>query len=395
MTQESTNKPEAADGLNTASQTPETPDPPPMNLPVAVDVRSLSLALLAVIASIFVLQWASAVFVPLLLSVLFTYALSPPVDWLAERWHVPRALGAGVLMIAIMGGLGGTAYALADDATNLVETLPEAAQKLRQSMRARTQKESTMDKVQKAATQLEQAAAENSAPVPVTRGVVRVQVEKPHFNIKDYFMTGTLSAFAAVGQAAVVIFLTFFLLASGDTFRRKMVRIAGDKFANRKLTVQALDEINRQMQAYLMVQVVTSVIVGIATGLAFWALGLEHAIVWGIVAAVLNLIPYLGSLLLMAVSMLVAFLQFGQIEMAIWIGVVSLVIHTITGQLLTPWMTGRASRMNPVAVFVGVLAFGWLWGVWGLLLGVPILMIVKAVCDRVENLRAIGELLGS
>jgi predicted PurR-regulated permease PerM len=388
-------EPKAADGLNTASQTPETPQPAPVRLHMPIDLRSISLVLLATIATIFVLQWASAVFVPLLLSVLFTYALAPPVDWLERRLRVPRAIGAGVLMFAILGGLAGTAYALADDATKLVETLPEAAQKFRQTLRKTTRQEGTMDKVQKAATQLEQAAAENSAPVPTTRGVMRVQIEKPRFNIKDYLWTGTLGLFAAIGQAAVVIFLTFFLLASGSTFRLKMVRIAGEKLANRKIAVQALDEINHQMQVYLMVQVVTSVIVGIATGLAFWAMGLEHAIVWGIVAAVLNLIPYLGSLLLMAVSMLVAFLQFGTLEMAVWIGVASLVIHTITGQLLTPWMTGKASRMNPVAVFVGVLAFGWLWGVWGLLLGVPILMIVKAVCDRIENLRGIGELLGS
>jgi predicted PurR-regulated permease PerM len=388
-------EPKAADGLNTASQTPETPQPTPVRLHMPIDLRSISLVLLATIATIFVLQWASAVFVPLLLSVLFTYALAPPVDWLERRLRIPRAIGAGVLMFAILGGLTGTAYALADDATKLVETLPEAAQKLRQSVRSKTRQEGTMDKVQQAATQLEQAAAENGAQVPVTRGVMRVQIERPRFNIKDYLWTGTLGLFAAIGQAAVVLFLTFFLLASGSTFRLKMVRIAGEKLASRKIAVQALDEINHQMQVYLMVQVITSVIVGIATGLAFWAMGLEHAIVWGIVAAVLNLIPYLGSLLLMAVSMLVAFLQFGTIEMAVWIGVASLVIHTITGQLLTPWMTGKASRMNPVAVFVGVLAFGWLWGVWGLLLGVPILMIVKAVCDRIENLRGIGELLGS
>jgi predicted PurR-regulated permease PerM len=394
MTDE-TAEPKAADGLNTASQTPETPEPAPMRLHMPIDLRSISLVVVATIASIFVLQWASAVFVPLLLSVVFTYAMSPPVDWLEHRLRIPRAIGAGALMLAILGGMTGTAYALADDATKLVETLPEAAQKLRQSLRTKNRQESTMDKVQKAATQLEQAAAENSVAVPVNRGVMRVQIEKPRFSIKDYFWSGTLNAFAAVGQAAVVIFLTFFLLASGSTFRRKMVRIVGGDLTNRKITVQALDEINHQMQMYLMVQVVTSIIVGIATGLAFWALGLEHAIVWGIVAAVLNLIPYLGSLLLMAVSMLVAFLQFGTVEMAIWIGLVSLVIHTITGQLLTPWMTGKASRMNPVAVFVGVLAFGWLWGVWGLLLGVPILMIVKAVCDRIENLRGIGELLGS
>ena len=135
-------------------------------------------------------------------------------------------------------------------------------------------------------------------------------------------------------------------------------------------------------------------LVGIITGLAFWAIGLENAAVWGIVAGVTNLIPYVGSVLVMGTSALVAFLLFNTIEMAVLVGGVSLLIHTLVGNLLTPWLTSRTSRMNPVAVFVGVIFWGWLWGVWGLLLGIPIMMIVKSVCDRVEDLQPIGELLG-
>jgi predicted PurR-regulated permease PerM len=365
-------------------------------LHMPVDVRNMALAIIAVLAVLFVLRWASAVFVPLLLSVMFTYALAPLVDRL-ERWRIPRVLGAGVLMCAILGGMGGTAYALADDASNLVQTLPEAAQKLRQSLRKQPrQPESALDKVQRAAAQLEQAAAENSSSAPLpTRGVTRVQIERPHFNIKDYFWTGTMGLVGALGQAAVVCFLTFFLLVSGSTFRRKLVKIIGNRFHEKRLTVQALDEISRQMQMYLLVQVFTSVLVGVTTGLAFLWMGVEHAAVWGVVAGLLNFIPYLGTILMMAVSMPFAFLQFGEVDMALLVGFASLAIHTVQGQLLTPWLTSRASRMNPVAVFIGVLAFGWLWGVWGLLLGVPVLMAVKAVCDRVDDLKAIGELLSA
>jgi predicted PurR-regulated permease PerM len=222
-----------------------------------------------------------------------------------------------------------------------------------------------------------------------------VQIERPKFNIKDYFWTGTLGLMASLGQATVVLFITFFLLASGDTFRRKMVKLAGPTFAKKKITVQALDEITDQIQRYLLVQVLTSIVVGIATGLAFLAIGVQHAAVWGVAACVLNFIPYLGSVVITAGSALVGFLQFGSVDMALLVAGVSLVLHTISGYLLTPWLTSRASRMNAVAVFVGVLAFGWLWGVWGLLLGVPILLMVKAVCDRVDDLKPIGELLGT
>jgi predicted PurR-regulated permease PerM len=173
------------------------------------------------------------------------------------------------------------------------------------------------------------------------------------------------------------------------------VRIAGPTFARRRITVQALDEITQQVERYLLVQMFTSVLVGVVVGLSFWAIGIEHAVVWGLVAFVLDFIPYIGPMALAATSALVAFLQFGSLDMAVIVAGVVITIVTLSGQLLTPWLNSRASRMNAVAVFVGVLAFGWLWGIWGLLLGVPVLTTVKAICDRVDDWNPIGELLGS
>jgi len=374
----------------------EAPEPERVLLHMPVGVRSVSLGVLAVLATVFALHWASAVFIPLMLGITFSYALTPIVDRMA-RLRVPRAIGAALLMTSMLGGVGWTAYSLSDDATTLIESLPDAAQKVRLALRAkRNRSETAMDKMQRAATQLEQAAQEGGSTLPAAdRGVTRVQIERPKFNIRDYFWTGTLGLVALLGQAAVVLFITFFLLASGNTFRRKMVKLAGPTFTKKKITVQALDEITEQIQRYLLVQVFTSIVVGVATGLSFFAIGVQHAAVWGVAACVLNFIPYIGSLVITAASALVGFVQFGSVHMALLVAGVSLVLHTISGYLLTPWLTSRASRMNAVVVFVGVLAFGWLWGVWGLLLGVPILMMVKAVCDRVDDLKAIGELLGT
>jgi len=358
---------------------------------VPIDVRSAALVFLAVLAGVFTLQWAAALFIPLMVSLLATYALAPLVDW-AERRHVPRWLGAAVLLLGIAGLLGWTGYSLADSASKVVDSLPVAAQKLRRAMNVRNTHDSALDTVQQAATQLEQAAAANNPRAP--RGVTRVLVERPAFNIRDYLVSGTIGVATAAGQLTLVAFLTYFALCSGDTFRRKLVRMAGPSLQRMRITVNVLDDITRQIERYLMVQILTSAVVGLATGLAFWALGLENAAVWGIIAGVTNLIPYVGSLIVMAASALVAFLQFNDIEMALTVGGVSLLIHTFVGNLLTPWLTSRASRMNPVAVFVGVLFWGWLWGIWGLLLGVPVLMVVKAVCDRVEDLQPVGELLG-
>lgn len=370
------------------------PEPERLMLHMPVDIRSMSLMVLAALGLLFVLHWAKAVFIPVMLSVLFSYAFSPVVNWLELR-RVPRWLGSAVLLLSILGAIGTTAYALSDEAVAMVESLPVAAQKFRNALKRTSGKStSTLDTVQKAATQIEQAAQEGAAP-GTTRGVTRVVVEKAGFNVKDYLWSGTIGLIALVGQATVVIFLTYFLMLSGDTFRRKMLKLAGPSLSSKKITLQALHEITGQIQRYLQVQLLTSALVGVLTWLALLAIGLENSAVWGIAAGVLNLVPYVGSLITAAASALVGFLQFGSLNMALLVGSASLVIHTIVGNIVTPWLTSRASRLSPVAVFVALLAWGWLWGVWGLLLGIPIMMMVKSVCDRVDDLKPVGEFLGS
>jgi predicted PurR-regulated permease PerM len=360
------------------------------------DVRRVPFGVLTVLAGVYMLKWAAAVFIPLLLGLMLSYALSPIVNRL-HGWRIPRALGAALLLLAIVGAMGSLVYSLSDDATALIETLPDAAQKLRLTLqRPRRAQTGTIDNVQKAASELERAADEGGALVePSRRGVTRVEIARPRFNIKDYLWTGTLGVVAFAGQTLVVFLIAYFLLASGDSFRRKMVRLAGPRMSQKKITLEALDEITSQIQRFLLVQLVTSAIVGVLTWLAFAWIGLQHAAVWGVVAAVTNLIPYLGAAIIGAGSALVGFMQFGRLDTALLVGTASFVIHSVVGHLLTPWLTSRAGRMNPVTVFVGVLAWGWLWGLPGLVLGVPILMVVKAVCDRIDDLKPVGELLGN
>jgi predicted PurR-regulated permease PerM len=381
-------------------RTPVDPRAPPhvlLHMPVG-GARSTALGVLSVIAVLAALRWASGFFIPLMLGLVFSYALSPLVDWL-QRVKIPRAVSAGVLILLLLGGIGGAVYSFSDDANELVASLPDAARKVRDSMRRKPQaSDNTLDSVQKAAAELQRAADDASATAPTSgaRGVTHVIVEKPRFDLRDHLWTGTLGVATVIGQTVIVTCLTFFMLTSGDTYRRKLVKIAGPGLAEKKLTVQALDEITAQMQRYLLVQLVASLGTGLATGIVFGLIGLKHAAVWGIAAGVLNLIPYVGPIAITAASTLVAFLQFGgSADTALLVGGSSLFIDTAKGYVLVPWLTSKATRMNAVAVFVGVLAWGWLWGVWGLLLGMPILMAVKAVCDRVDHLKPVGELLGT
>jgi predicted PurR-regulated permease PerM len=387
----------SADGMGPdAPCVPATPaEPPRVVLQMPVDVRSVSRVVLATIASVVMLRWASAVFIPVMVGLLGSYALSPVVDWLQVR-RIPRAFSAALLIMGILGSIGVIGYSLSDDASKLVESLPAAAQKLRNSVHALPgAPDTTLVTVQKAATQLEQAAEESNRVAPVGRGVQRVQIEKPKFDIKDHLWTGGKGLMTMLGQLGMMALIAFFLMASGDSFRRKMVKLAGPTLTAKKITLQALNQIHDQIQRYMMVQLFTSVLVGLATWLAFLAIGLENAAVWGIAAGVLDLVPYIGSVAIASGSALMAFLQFGTVEMAVLVSGASLFIHFIEAFLLTPWLTSRANKMSPVAIFVGVLAWGWLWGMWGLLLGVPILVIVKAICDRVDDLKPVGEFLGA
>ena len=188
---------------------PNRPVPAPPSAPPPVDLRSGSLFVLAAVAGIYMLQWAKGLFIPLMVGLTLSIALTPVVDWL-ERWRVPRAIGAGLLLFGALGAMVQAAYALADDAAKLIETLPEAAQKARDAMQAQPgDPQGPIQKVKKAAEGIERVAAAHSAASapPVESGVTRVRIEKPDFSLSDYLWTGTLGLAGAVGQTIAVTFI--------------------------------------------------------------------------------------------------------------------------------------------------------------------------------------------
>jgi len=370
-----------------ATDNADVPPAPPPALPLPVDPRSAALVVLAVIAVLAMLHWAREFFIPLVLSILLSSALMPLVDRL-QRWRVPRGLAAAVLLTAMVGATGVGAVALREDTQAMLESLPEAARKITRAAGVGT-RNGAIGKVEEAAKEIEKAVQ----PAP-ERGVQRVRVETPKVDVRDYLWSGTIGLFTLIGQGVIVVFLTFFLLAGGATFRRKLITIVGPTFSRRRITLQMLDEITSQIQRYLLVNLGACLIVGLSTWLAFDWIGMEQAPVWGVLAAVVNWMPYLGAVAVTGAGTVAAFVQFDSIEKATLVLGASMIIQTLEGYLLLPWLTSRANKMSPVVVFVSVLAFGWLWGVWGLLLGVPMVVIVKSVCDRIEDLRPIGELLG-
>jgi len=360
---------------------------------VDVKLRSVTLVVIAAACAVGLLYWAREVFIPIVLSVLLSYALEPLVAMLM-RLRLPRVAAAAIVLLLFTGGLGYAGYALSDDATAMVAALPDAATKLRTTIRRNQTQPETIKQVQRAANELQRTADETSATNPVPSGVQRVQVVEPAIDVQSYVSWGSASVFAFAGQAMLVVFFVFFLLASGDLVKRKLVKIAGPSFEKKKITVQILNEIDAQIEKFLLLRLATSVVVGIATWLAFRWMGVHHAGLWGVAAGTLNSIPYFGPVIVAGATAVAGFLQFDTISMALYVSGVSVVITSLEGWLLTPWLTSRAARTNEVAMFVGLIFWSFVWGIWGTLLAVPMLVVVKAFCDRIEDLKPIGELLG-
>lgn len=360
--------------------------------PIAVNARNVSLTVLAGAATIYVLHWAQEVFIPIVLAILISYALAPVVSAL-HHIKVPRIVAAALVVAALSGAVGYGVYSLSDDVTSIVAQLPDAAQKLRRIV-GRGGRPATIEQVKKAAEELQKTAEEAAGPAPAARGVQRVQIVQPAFDLRDYVSWGSASVVTFVGQAVLVMFFAFFLLASGDLFKRKLVKIAGPSLTSKKITLQILNDIDLQIERFLFVRVVTSTAVGVASWLTFAMLGLEQAALWAVLAGIFNSIPYFGPIIVAVGTAVVAFLQFGTLTMAVYVSGASVVITSLEGWLLTPWLTSRTSRTNEVAIFVALMFWGFVWGIWGTLLAVPMLVAVKAVCDRIDDLKPLGELLG-
>lgn len=362
------------------------------------DAKSIALWILAVLAAIFMLRFAEAVLIPIVLAVLISFLLNRGVDWLERRLKCPRAIGSVIVLAVFLSAVGGTAYWLRNQAFAVIDNLPEAAQQLRTTMADLRLGRTTdaLSQVQEAAAELEKAATEASGgPAPAAqRGVQRVQVEEPAFDIREYFWWGSMGLLAIASQFMLITFLVYFMLLSGDLYKRKLVKIAGPSLASKRITVQILAEIEMAIERFLAVQAASALLVAVATGFALWWLGLAQAPVWGILAGLFNSVPYIGPVIVSVGLMIVAFLQFQSISMALWIAGVALAITTLEGWLLTPARLGRAARMNSVAVFVSLVFWSWMWNVWGMLLAVPMMMVIKSVADRIEDLQAISELLG-
>jgi predicted PurR-regulated permease PerM len=368
-------------------------DPPLTTVNQLADSRSLAEVIVAVVATIFALYWAQRFFIPLFLGIVLAYTLNPLVTWM-ERIKIPRLVGTTIVMVTLLFGIALGTLSLRGQVERILDQVPDAAGKLSVVLKDMAAQPNTVLKVQAAALEIEQATNQAASGTTASqKPPTRVVIEEPKFKLLTWLWTGSLGMFGIIGETAMMLILVIFLLLSGDTFKRKFMRISGPSLSKRKITAAILDDIDRSIQNYMLTLLMANVLLGILTWLAFRLIGLDNAGAWAVAAGVLHFSPYLGPALTAVATGMAGFMQFESLSMAMLVAASSLIIATLVGMVLVTWMCGKISNMNTTAVFVALLFWGWLWGIWGLLFAIPITGMVKVFAERVEDLRPVAELL--
>jgi predicted PurR-regulated permease PerM len=374
------------------SQGPDSHEETPSQIAVQVDARGLALAVLATTAFIAALHFAQKFFIPLVFGIFIAYTLNPLVAAMA-RIRIPRFAGTCLVILVILCGAAAGTNTLLNEFQSIMDDLPTSAHKLSRIL-SRTQKghPTAIQKMQKAATEIEQAAAPETSGAGAAPKKNTTQ-EAPTIKVKELILQGSMGVISFAGEAMMVIFLVFFFLLSGDTFKRKLVKLTGPSLSRKKITVHILDDINTSIQNYMFMLLVTNLLLTLMMWIALRSIGLANAGAWAVAAGLLHIIPYFGPVLIMVLTAVTAFLQFESWSQALMVAAISLAIATFVGMFVTTWMAGKIAKMNPAAVFISLLFWGWLWGIWGLLLGIPIIVIVKVVSEHIEGMQSFAELL--
>jgi predicted PurR-regulated permease PerM len=298
---------------------------------------------------------------------------------------VPRLAGAGLVLLLILAACGGGVYTLRDDARELAATLPKAIQRARQEVISRLGSHSDA---------IEQATKALGTDAQASGGSEPGQDAETSGQASGSLVQRAVGAmFSLAGHLLVIFFLVYFLLISGQHVRNRVIEIAGPDPARRDTASTIIDEINGQIQRYLLVLLATGIVVGVATWAVLAWIGVRHAATWGILAGVFNSIPYFGPVIVSGGLFVVGMVQGGGVTQALQMSGVSILITSLEGWLLTPALMGKAERMSALVVFLGVLLWTWIWGAWGTVLAVPMLVIVKSAADHVKPLRPVGRLM--
>jgi predicted PurR-regulated permease PerM len=343
------------------------------------DFRTTGIVGLFVLGLLYTMYFARGFLLPIAIAVILNLLLSPVVRGL-KRLRVPEPIGAALVVVSLIGTLGFGVYALALPAQQWLARGPESLDRLQGKL---AELRRPVEAVSRTAERVERAAKSNDGPAPTEVVVRGPSLSARLLGVTQDVLTGTLS----------VVLLLYFLLAAGDLFLSKLVRVL-PQFGDKKKAVTIIKETEVSISRYLGTIALVNIVQGVATGLAMWAIGLPNPALWGVLAAVAEFVPYVGSLAMLAVLGLVGMMTFDSLGHAAVAPAVYVVLNLLQSNVLTPLALGRRLALNPVAIFVGLAFWVWVWGLPGAFLAVPIIATLKICCDHIEFLAPVGEFLG-
>ncbi len=346
-------------------------------------MRSRALTGLFVLGLFYTAYFARQILIPIALALVLNLLLSPLSRWLAKRFSVPQPITAGLVVIFFFAILGFGLSALSGPAADWMVKLPEELALLRNKLSAVG---GAVQEVQQAAKQV-QDFAEQTASTKGGSQPLPVVVKGP--SLAELFFGQTVMLSAGV---FVTVGCLLFLLAAGDNLLRQAVTIAPG-MREKKRVVEIAHETEDDISHYLVAISLINAGKGAATGLAMWALGMPNPALWGVMVALLNFIPFLGWLASIAILTLVSVITFDSPFWTLVPPAVFLVIHYTEAQFVAPFFVARRLFLSPLAVFLSLIIWSWMWGIPGTLLAVPLLSIFKIVCERVDGLRPVAMLL--
>jgi predicted PurR-regulated permease PerM len=342
------------------------------------DIRSIALTGLFILAVFYTVYFMRAVLLPLILALLLSYLLRPIVRVL-HRLKIPAPAGAAAVLLAFLIAIGfGISY-LAAPAASWLEKAPYSMQEFQRKLLPIKQ---PMEKVAQASGEIEKLATPQTPQA-------KTAVELKHHPLSDTILGRTPDFLAGV---VLVVILLYFLLAFDGVFLRKLIKLL-PTLSDKKRAVSIASEIEAHISRYLFTVTAINVCLGLAVGTAVGLLGLRNPIMWGVLVAALNFVPYLGALTGIVCITLGAMLSFDSLGYALLFPAVYLTFAVLEGNFITPWVMGRSLTLNPVMVLLSLTFWGWLWGIPGVILGVPILAAFKIFCSHIPPMEPVAEFL--
>ena len=343
-----------------------------------IEVRSIAITGLFVLAVLYTLYFARAFLLPIVLAVLLDFLLSPIIR-LLKRIRIPEPVGAALVILVLLGGLGVGVYSLAEPARDWMARAPQSIATVQSRLNVLRR---PVEQVTRTAEQVEAATEVGKS------GPQEVVVRGPRLSERLFGTTQSL-----VTGALETVILLYFLLAAGDLFLQKLIKVL-PLLRDKKKAVTIARETEASISTYLFTVALVNIGLGILVTLGMMLVGMPNAVLWGSLAAVAEFVPYVGATVMLVLLTMAGLVNFESVGQALLVPGAYLAVNVIQANFVSPMVLGRRLTLNPVAILVGLVFWWWIWGVGGAFIAVPLLATFKIFCDHIESLAPIGEFLG-